>query len=124
MIISFIYHYSVYSSDRNRTNQWAELSASVDSLAHLFLFLSVADFLSRYIFPQVPLRSFSISLFFLSLFSTSFVSTVLTICGLIPAVPKHSSYSQKQLWLTSLGAARFHPLVRNFFPSLFSVLLH
>lgn len=101
--MSFIYHYSMDSSDRNRAYQWAQLSASIDSFACLFLFLSVDDFLSRYIFPQVPLRSFSISVkFFLSLLSTSFVSTVLTICGLISAVPKHSSYSQKQLWLTSL----------------------
>lgn len=106
--MSFIYHYSMDSSDRNRAYQWAQLSASIDSFACLFLFLSVDDFLSRYIFPQVPLRSFSISVkFFLSLLSTSFVSTVLTICGLIPAVPKHSSYSQKQLWLTSLEQHNF-----------------
>lgn len=88
--------------------RWVKLSASAENLTCLFLFLSVTDSLSRHIFPQVPLRLFSISLsFFLSLLSMSFVSTVPTICGLIPAILKHSSCSQKQLCLTSPGAAQF-----------------
>lgn len=104
--------------------QWVELSASIENIACLFLFLSLTDSLSRYIFPQVPFRSFSITVsFFLSLLSMSFVSTVLTVCGLIPAVSKHSSCSQKQLWLTSPGAAQFHPVIIHFSLCLFSILI-
>lgn len=43
-----------------------KLSASAENLARLFLFLSFTDSLSRHIFPQVPLRLFSISLSFFS----------------------------------------------------------
>lgn len=90
--------------------KWVKLPASAENLACLFLFLSVTDFLSRHIFPQVPLRLFYDLLKFLFFFFfSSFheLSTVLTICGLIPALMKDSSCSQKQLWLTSPGAAKF-----------------
>lgn len=49
--------------------RWVKLSASAENLACLFLFLSFTDSLSRHIFPQVPLRLFSISLSFFFLFS-------------------------------------------------------
>lgn len=48
--------------------KWVKLPASAENLACFFLFLSVTDFLSRHIFPQVPLRLFYDLLKFLFFF--------------------------------------------------------
>lgn len=85
-----------------------KFSASAENLACLFLFLSFTDCLSRHLSSSSPRASFNLlKMFFLSLPSMSFVSSVPTICWLIPAVLKHSSCSKKQLWLTSPRAAQF-----------------